>query len=104
MVSFDRAKASIGLSNFVEFYEDYRNFYENQSASSKESLANKLLNSNPKASSLSAQITRINYSCIVFSNKWEHEMLKAAIESTHPSITPAIRVKARKLLKACRSS
>lgn len=100
MVNFDRARASVGLSNFVEFYEDYRQYYEQPSVSNKKQLAQKLLDSNSKATSIDAQGTRINYTSIIFSNNWEREMLKAAIESSHPSVTNAIKTKARELLKS----
>jgi hypothetical protein len=99
MVSFDRARASVGLSNFVEFYEEYRRYYEMPSASNKMKLAQKLLDSNPNASSIGAQSTRINYTNIIFSNQWEANMIKAAVDSNHPSVTNAIKSKARELLK-----
>lgn len=99
MVNFDRARASVGLSNFVLYYEDYRKYFDQPTVSNKEQLAQKLLISNPKASSIDAQVTRINYTTIIFSNKWEEEMLKAAINSSHPSLTAAIKTKARELLK-----
>ena len=35
MVNFDRAKASVGLSNFVLYYEDYRKYFEQPTASNK---------------------------------------------------------------------
>lgn len=100
MVSFDRARASVGLSNFVEFYEDYRQCYERPSGANKKQLAQKLLDLNPRATSIDAQGTRINYTNIIFSNKWEKEMLKAAIESNHPSVTMGVKTKARELLKS----
>ncbi|WP_028612292.1 hypothetical protein [Paenibacillus harenae] len=97
MVSFDRARASVGLSNFVEYYEDYCQYFEQPSVSNKKQLAQKLLVLNPKATSIGAQGTRINYTSIIFANKWEMEMLKAAINSSHPSVTNAIKKKARSL-------
>lgn len=99
MVCFDRAKASVGLSNFVEFYEDYRQYFEQPSIPNKRSLGQKLLDSNPQASSIDAQVTRINYTNIIFLNKWEAEMLKSAIDSKHPSVSNEIKAKARELLK-----
>ncbi|AWX59056.1 hypothetical protein AB432_030180 [Brevibacillus brevis] len=100
MVSFERVKASVGLSNFVEYYEDYRKYFDQPSASNKEQLAQKLLVSNLQASSIGAQITRINSTTIIFSNKWEKEILMAAINSSHPSVKEAIKSKARELLKS----
>lgn len=101
MITFDRAKASVGLSNFVEFYEDYRKYYEQQSTSlkgDKKRLAQKLLDSNPKATSIIGQYTRINYNVTIFSNNWERDMLKATIESNHPGVSKEIKAKARDLL------
>jgi hypothetical protein len=67
MITFDRAKASVGLSNFVEFYEDYRKYYEQQSSSlkgDKKRLAQKLLDSNPKATSITGQYTLLNHKAV----------------------------------------
>jgi hypothetical protein len=99
--SFERAKNSVGLSNFVIFYEDYKNYYlreRNSKKDEKHQLAKRLLDSNPRASSLSAQITRINYTVEIFKNYWDKDVLKAAIESNHKSITVEIRSKAKLLL------
>lgn len=98
MITFDRARTSVGLSNFVEFYEDYRQYYEHQSSGNKKRLAAKLLESNPRASSISGQNTRISYTVAIFSNRWEKEMLRAAIESGHPSINNEIKARAKYLL------
>ncbi|MBW7454894.1 hypothetical protein ACFOLF_18175 [Paenibacillus sepulcri] len=101
VITFDRAKASVGLSNFVEFYEDYRKYYEQQSTTlkrDKKHLAKKLLDSNPKATSITGQYTRINYTVAIFSNKWEKEMLKATIESNHHAVSKETKAKARDLL------
>jgi hypothetical protein len=101
MITFDRAKASVGLSNFVEFYEDYRQYYEQQSTSlkgDKKRLAQKLLDSNPKATSITGQYTRISYTVSIFSNKWEKDMIKATIESNHPGVSKEVKLKAQDLL------
>lgn len=101
MITFERAKASVGLSNFVEYYEDYRQYYEQQSSGlkgDKKRLAQKLLETNPKATSITGQYTRINYTVSIFSNKWEKDMLKAAIESNHASVSKEVKSKARVLL------
>lgn len=101
MITFDRARTSVGLSNFVEFYEDYRQYYEQQSMSlkgDKKRLAQKLLETNPRATSIIGQNTRINYTVAIFSNKWEKDMLKAAIESNHPGVSKEVKLKARDLL------
>ncbi|MFB9279413.1 hypothetical protein [Cohnella cellulosilytica] len=99
MVTFDRARVSVGLSIFVEFYEDYRRYYEHQTSANKKRLAQKLLESNPRASSINGQITRISYTLEIFSNYWERDMLRAAIESSHPSISNEIKAKAKEILK-----
>lgn len=99
MITFDRARASVGLSNFVEFYEDYRQYYEQQTPENKKRLAQKLLESNPRASSINGQITRISYTVEIFSKNWERVMLRVAIESSHPSISNEIKTRAKELLK-----
>lgn len=98
--SFERAKASVGLSNFIEYYEDYKAHYEDGGkGKERKHLAQKLLETNPKAKSLAVQGTRIYYSLMIFENGWEKEMLKLAMESNHPAITERTRAKARLLLQ-----
>lgn len=79
----------------MEYYEDYLYYYEHQSTENKKRLAQKLLQSNPRAVSITGQNTRIVYTVAIFSNEWDKDMLKAAIESNHPSITSEIKSQAK---------
>ncbi|QWU16247.1 hypothetical protein [Paenibacillus sophorae] len=82
----------------MEYYEDYLYYYQHQSTENKKRLAQKLLESNPRAVSITGQNTRIVYTVAIFSNEWDKEMLKAVIESNHPSVTSEIKDKAKQLL------
>jgi hypothetical protein len=99
--TFERARTSIGLSNFVEFYEDYLGYYQKDERlrkADKKRLAQRLYELNPKATSPDAQTTRIDYSVDIFENGWVEDMFKAAIESDHHSVTKEIQVRAKHLL------
>ncbi|MFK4343606.1 MULTISPECIES: hypothetical protein [unclassified Paenibacillus] len=101
-IQFDRAKTSVGLSNFVLFFDDYQEFYKQHISSNtkdKRKLAQKLLDNNPRARSLGAQKTRVGYAVKIFKNKWEKDMLQAVIESNHSEITEEIRNRAQELIR-----
>ncbi|KAF6558320.1 hypothetical protein G9G63_25985 [Paenibacillus sp. EKM202P] len=101
-IQFDRAKTSVGLSNFVLFFDDYQDFYKQNilsNAKDTSKLAQKLLDNNPRARSLGAQKTRVSYAVEIFKNKWEKDMLQAVIESNHSEITEEIRNRAQELIR-----
>ena len=101
MSTVDRALRSIGKSNFVQHFEDYKKLAfskEKLSGKDKLPLANKLLESNPNASKISGQLIRISSAISIFKNGWEEEALKEVIASTHPSITREIKAKAAALI------
>lgn len=75
MTDIIRALNSIGKKCFVDYFWDFKN------CNDKQMLAEKLLNDNSHAFSLSAQITRINYAIWIFDNKLEKEALELIIES-----------------------
>lgn len=100
-LTMERAKNSVGLTNFVEFYEDYWAFYKiHKTARSevKKNLAEKLLSSNPNASSIVAQNTRINYTVEIFKNNWQEQILKVVIDSDNSKIKQQTKKKAILLL------
>ena len=66
---------SIGKKCFVDNYHEFKNCTDNLS------LANKLLNENPKATSVDAQLTRISNAKFIFKNNLEHEALNIIINS-----------------------
>lgn len=65
-----RALNSIGKKCFVDYFNDFKR------CTDKSKLAQKLLADNPRAYSLNAQITRINYAKWIFENGLEYEALK----------------------------
>lgn len=103
MSTVDRALQSIGKSNFVEYYDDYRELTFSKgkiTASDKTALANKLLENNPNATKISGQMIRISSAIKIFKNGWEEEALREVMKSKHPSITPEIKAKAAALVNA----
>lgn len=76
MTTVSRALNSIGKKCFVDYY------YQFKDCDNKQDLAQKLLNDNSNASSLSAQITRINYAQWIFENSLEKEALDIIIHSS----------------------
>lgn len=92
---------SIGKTSFVEYFTDYKELVLSKEKLTKEDkmpLAKKLLESNPKATELSGQMTRISIAIRIFKNGWENDALREVINSTHPIITKDIKEKARALL------
>ena len=75
MTTVDRALNSIGKKCFIDYYEDFR------CCTDRNSLAHKLLSNNKNATSLSAQMTRINYAQWIFDNNYEKEALSIIINS-----------------------
>ncbi|KAA1183517.1 hypothetical protein [Paenibacillus sp. B2(2019)] len=82
----------------MEYYEDYLYYYKHQTKENKKRLAQKLLESNSRAISITGQNTRIVYTVAIFSNEWDKDMLKAAMQSNHPSISSEIKNQAKLLL------
>nr|WP_263323557.1 hypothetical protein [Neobacillus sp. Marseille-Q6967] len=102
MDEMKRLLASIGKKSFVDFYENYQRLYlkgRNLTKEDKELFAKKLLESNPNASELRGQITRINAALRIFKHDWQKEALNEVITSTHKIITNDIKNRARELLK-----
>lgn len=101
MSTVDRALQSIGKTNFVEYFEDYKELAFSKdkiTGTDKLPLAKKLLENNPKATKLSGQLIRISSAIGIFKNGWEDEALRAVIESKHPSISKEIKEKAASLI------
>lgn len=101
MSTVDRALKSIGKSNFVQYFEDYKELAlskEKLSGTDKLPLAKKLLKDNPNASKISGQLIRISSAIQIFKNGWEEEALKEVIASKHPSITKEVKAKASLLI------
>ncbi|MGM0898280.1 MAG: hypothetical protein ACQEV0_10280 [Bacillota bacterium] len=101
MSTVDRALKSIGKSNFVQYFEDYKELAfskEKLSGTDKLPLAKKLLEDNPKASKISGQLIRISSAITIFKNGWEEQALKEVIASKHPSITKEVKAKASVLI------
>ncbi|MDN7247076.1 hypothetical protein [Planococcus shenhongbingii] len=101
MSNVDRALRSIGKSNFVEYFEDYKELADSKekiTGNDKMPLAKKLLEKNPNATKLSGQMIRISAALGIFRNGWEEAALKEVMESKHPSITKEIKAKAASLI------
>lgn len=97
MSTVHRALQSIGKTNFIEYFEDYKELSfskEKISGSDKMPLAKKLLENNPNATKLSGQLIRISSAIGIFKKGLEVEALKEVIASKHPSITKEIKAKA----------
>lgn len=102
MEQMKRLLTSIGKKSFVEFYEDYQQLYKkgkNLTKEDKNKLARKLLESNPDATELGGQLTRINAALRIFKNEWQREALEEVINSTHKMITDNVKLKATEIMK-----
>ncbi len=75
MTTVERALNSIGKKCFIDYYDEFK--YCND----KEVLARKLLTNNSNATSITAQMTRINYAQWIFDNHKEKEALSIIINS-----------------------
>ena len=96
-----RALRSIGKTNFVVYFADYKELALSKEKPTKEEkliLAKKLLESNPNATMLDGQIIRISYAIKVFRNGWENDLLKEVIASNNSRVTEGIKERARLLL------
>lgn len=101
MSTVQKMLQSIGKTNFVEYFTDYKELILSKQKLTKEDkmpLAKKLLESNPKATKLSGQMIRISYANKIFKEGLENDALREVINSTHPVITEDIKEKARTLL------
>lgn len=76
MTTVNRALNSIGKKCFVDYY------YQFKDCVNKNYLAQSLLKENLSATSLSAQLTRINYAQWIFENFLEKETLDIIIQSS----------------------
>lgn len=97
---FKRIVASIGLSSFVDYYEEYKEMYlkaDELTAEEKNTFAKRLLDENKEADSLQAQITRINSAIKIFEEGLNIEVLDKAIRSKHYKVTEKIKQKAKRL-------
>lgn len=75
MTTVERALNSIGKKCFIDYYDDFKN------CNNKETLARKLLSNNNKTTSITAQMTRINYAQWIFDNNHEKKALYIIINS-----------------------
>lgn len=89
MATLERALNSIGKKCFIDYYEDFK------TCKDKEVLACKLLMNNSNATSVAAQVTRINYAQWIFKNKKEREALSIIINSNR--VDDVTKKKARKI-------
>ena len=98
----ERALNSIGKSNFVEYFEDYKELAlskEKLTGKDKMPLAEKLLENNPDATKLSGQMIRISSAITIFKNDWSADALRLVVNSKHSSITDETKEKASLILK-----
>lgn len=98
---FKRIIATIGLKNFVYYYEDYKGMYlsgDELTNEDKKIFAKRILEENEEADSFQAQITRINKALKIFEEGFNIEALDKAIKSKHNKITAEVKQKA-KILK-----
>ncbi|MBO0587182.1 hypothetical protein [Sporosarcina sp. E16_8] len=101
MNEIQRALQSIGKTNFVEYFTDYKELTSSKKKLTKDDkmpLAKKLLENNPNATALSGQMIRISCAIKIFGNGWENDVLREVINSTSSRITKEIKEKARTLL------
>ena len=91
MTTVERALNSIGKKCFVDYYEDFRDCFD------KAALARKLLANNKSATSITAQMTRVNYAKWIFENHKEKEALSIIISSKR--LDETTRARARVLLR-----
>ena len=95
MTTVTRALNSIGKKCFIDYYEQFKSCVHQQE------LAQKLLDDNASASSLSAQITRIHYAQWIFENSLENEALDIIIHSKR--LDAQTIQKAKQILESNRS-
>ncbi len=79
MSELQRALQSIGKTNFVEYFTDYKELTSSKKKLTKDDkmpLAKKLLEDNPNATALSGQMIRISYAIKIFVNGWENDVLR----------------------------
>lgn len=96
-----RALRSFGKTNFVEYFTAYQELAlskEKPTREEKMSLAKKLLEINPNATTLDGHMIRISYAIKVFRNEWENDLLKEVMASNNSRVTQAIKERARLLL------
>ncbi len=89
MTTVERALNLIGKKCFVDY------FYEFKGCADKHALANQLLANNISATSLTAQMTRVNYAEWIFDNRMEKEALEIIINSKR--LDEFTRMQARKI-------
>lgn len=75
MTTVERALNSIGKKCFISYYNDFKN------CNDIKAFASKLLENNSNATSINAQITRINYAKWIFDSHQEKEALNLIINS-----------------------
>lgn len=92
MTTVERALNSIGKKCFIDYYEYFR------SCTDKNTLSQKLLANNKNATSLLAQMTRINYAKWIFDNNEEKEALTIIINSNR--LDDVTRKKAREFFNS----
>ena len=95
MQTVSRALNSVGKQCFVKYYDRF------QICTDKQALAEALLRDNPRASSLSAQLTRIRAAQWIFENGLEREALDLVLQSAR--IDAQTAEKARRLRESIRA-
>lgn len=95
-----RSLNSIGKNNFVQFYEDYKQFFlDGRTKDSEERLIRKLLENNPKATKESGQRIRIGGASKIFENGCEKVALGIVQASKSSQIKSETKEKVEKLLR-----
>lgn len=101
MAGVQRSLRSIGKTNFVEYFIDYKKLAlskEKLTVDDKMPLAKKLLENNPKATALSGQMTRIYCAVKIFKNGWENDALREVLNSTNSRVSKETKEMAKELL------
>lgn len=95
MVTIDvsRLLGSVGMRSYVINYYDYKN-----SNLDKKEFAKKLLNENPRAKSIDAQITRISKARKLFDNNQEIIALQLVVDSDSSQIDIELKKKAQEII------
>jgi hypothetical protein len=91
-IDVSRLLSSVGMKSFVMNYYDYKN-----NNLDKEEFAQKLVDENPKASSLGAQITRISKAKSLFEYNKNIEALQLVINSNSSQVSDELKQKAQEI-------
>lgn len=92
MTTTVRKLYSIGKKVFVDYYDEFKN-----TSIDKYKLAQKLLEENPKAETISGQLIRIGYARQIFTENGQREALEIICDSKR--LDDETIIKARKILR-----